>query len=197
MQDKNRISFVIFLSGVAGGFCLSLLIGVGILYSNAVYTLQPSFTPTVQPKNIFQVSTSTPVPSQSSLLYEAELALNSGRPERVRDLLYPVIGSWSSNDDLIRGYRLLGEAELAQGHAQLAVPYFEKLYFYEPTAENLFLLATVYDAGGDIKNALAKYQELAKWESLPPELDIEFINRRIYDISRALGTPMPTYTPVP
>jgi tetratricopeptide (TPR) repeat protein len=143
----------------------------------------PSPTPT-------QVKQATP-------LEEAEEALNSGQPEKVRDLLYPVIETWTSNDDRVRGYELLGEAELVQGHAQLATPHFEKLYFYAPTAENLFILASVYDAGGDICHALEKYQELAKWNPLPPEVDIELVNLRIEQISCALGTPAPTKTAPP
>jgi tetratricopeptide (TPR) repeat protein len=193
----NRRSLTIFASGMLGGFCLSLLIGVGLFYSYTQQMFRPSFTPVTQPINIFQTPESTQISTQTSVLDEAQAALNSGQPEKVRGLLYPMIESWSSNNDRIRGYRLLGEAELSQGHAQLAVPYFEKLYFYEPTAENLFFLATIYDTGGDIKHALTSYQELAKWENLPEDIDIEFVNMRIDDISRALGTPVPTYTPLP
>ena len=79
-----------------------------------------------------------------------------------------------------------------QGHAQLSVPYFDRLYIYEPSAENLFLLATAYDMGGDNKNALEKYQELINWENLPEEIDIELIKLRIEGLSRTLGTPAPT-----
>jgi len=165
-----------------------------LLYSRARQIAKLNPIPTAQTTNTFL--SPSPEPTQASLLDAAESALNLGQPEKVRELLYPTIEGWTSNDDKIRGYRLLGEAELAQGHAQLAGPYFERLCFYGPTAENLFLLATAYDAGGNIKNALAKYQELSKWENPPPELDIEFINMRIYDISRALGTPVPTFTPV-
>lgn len=197
MQNKNRGPFLIFLTGVVGGICFSLLIGLGLFYSRVTRAAQSYSPPTAQPTAIAHFSTLTSIPSPVNPLDEAESALNSGYPEEVKDLLYPMIEHWTSNDDLRRGYRLLGEAELAQGHAQLAVPYFEKLYFYGPTAENLFLLATVYDAGGNDRNALAKYQELTRWEDLPQEVNIEFVNTRIYDISRALGTPLPTYTPLP
>ena len=197
MLKKNRRSLITFLSGAAGGICLSLIIGIVLLYASAEQTRRPIFIPTGQSTELFQAPTQKPAPSQVHPLDEAESLLNSGQPEKVRELLYPMIEGWTSNNDRIRGYRLLGEAELAQGHPQLAVPYFEKLYFYQPTAENLFLLATIYDMGGDIKNALIKYQELAKWENLPREIDIEIINMRIGDISRALGTPVPTHTPLP
>jgi tetratricopeptide (TPR) repeat protein len=193
----SRKSLITFIGGALGGICLSLILGIGLFYSHAGQTLQPNSTLITQSINIFQASTPTPASLQTNVLDEAESALDSGQPEKVRDLLYPTIENWISNDDRIRGYRLLGEAELAQGHAQLAVPYFEKLYFYEPSAENLFFLATIYDTGGDIRNALAKYEELSNWENLPEGIDIEFIHMRIYDISRALGTPVPTHTPLP
>ena len=197
MLNKNRSSLITFLSGSAGGICLSLVIGIVLLDSHAQQTHLTNSIPIAQATNIFQASPPEPIPTQTDLLDEAESALNSGQPEKVRELLYPMIEDWTSNDDRIRGYRLLAEAELAQGHAQLAVPYLEKLYFYQPTAENLFFLATIYDTGGDTKNALIKYQELAKWEILPQGIDIEFISMRIYHISRALGTAVPTLTPLP
>ncbi len=193
----RRRSIITFVGGTLGGICLSLLLGMGLFYSYIGQTLQPNSTQIDLPVNMFQTSTPNRMPGQASLLEDAEAALNSGQPEKVKDLLYPTIENWTSNDDRIQGYKLLGEAELAQGHAQLAAPYFEKLYFYEPSAENLFFLATTYDSGGDIKTALTKYQELANWEDLPQGIDIEFINMRIYDISRALGTPVPTHTPLP
>jgi len=193
----KRRPVLTFLTGLLGGVCLSLLTGMGLFYSYVTQTLRPNSTPIERPVNILLTATRQPMPSQTSPFDEAETALNAGQPEKVKDLLYPAIESWTSNEDRVRGYKLLGEAELMQGHAQLAVPYFEKLYFYEPSAENLFLLATTYDFGGDNKSALSKYQELANWENLAPGIDIEFINNRIYDISRALGTPVPTYTPLP
>jgi hypothetical protein len=183
--------------GIMGGICISLLVGIGLFYSRIAQPDQPAIVSAVQPEVVAQFPTATASPQPDHPLDQAELALNSGYPEQVRDLLYPMIEQWTANEDLIRGYRLLGEAELAQGHPQLAVPYFEKLYFYEPTAENLFMLATVYDAGGDNRNALNRYQELAKWDDLPIEVDIEFVNMRVYQISRALGTPLPTLTSLP
>ena len=195
MPNKNRRPFIVFLSGATGGACVSILIATALFYARVSQTVQVNTIPVVQATNIFQGFTAVPSPTETNSLDDAEAALDSGQPERVRELLYPMIETWSSNDDRIHGYKLLGEAELAQGHPQLAVPYFEKLYFYQPSAENLFYLATTYDTGGDIRNALAKYQDLTNWDDLPSEIDIELINMRIYDLSRALGTPMPTYTP--
>lgn len=182
-MKKNYKLPAYFLSGVTGGICLSLIMGAGLL---SLYIKSINQT--------IKRSTTTPVhfSEQSRLLDEAELALESGDPEKVREVLYPIIESWTSNDDIVRGYRLLGEAELMQGHAQLSVPYFDRLYIYEPSAENLFLLATAYDMGGDNKNALEKYQELINLENLPEEIDIELIKLRIEGLSRTLGTPAPT-----
>lgn len=195
MLNANRSSLITVLSGLVGGSCLSLVIGIVLLFAHGEQTFQLNSMPTAFATSPYQASTQKPISAQTVSMDAAESALNSGQPEKVRELLYPMIENWESNNDRIRGYKLLGEAELAQGHAQLAVPYFEKLYFYQPTAENLFTLAAVYDAGGDIKNALSKYQELAKWENIPQEIDIELIKMRIDHISRALGTPAPTQTP--
>lgn len=182
-MKKNNKLLIHFLSGVTGGICLSLILGAGLF---SVYLLS------INQQIEREASTPLPVSEQSRLLDEAELALNSGDPKRVRALLYPAIERWTSTDEIVRGYRLLGEAELMQGHAQLSVSYFDKLYVYEPSAENLFLLATAYDMGGDNKNALEKYQELANWEDLPDEIDIVFVKMRIEGLSRTLGTPAPT-----
>lgn len=200
MQSRTQRSLLTFLGGAAGGICLSLIVGLVMLAARAKAAPQAAPIPiptattaTVTSQDVFPSPTST----QASPLDEAEKALNSGQPEKVRDLLYPTIESWSSNDDRVRGYKLLGEAELAQGHAQLAIPHFEKLYFYAPTPVNLYFLATAYDLGGDIRNALVRYQELASWENLPPEIDRGLLQYRIDDIRRSLGTPVPTYTPIP
>lgn len=194
MIKKKHNPVYNFLIGMMGGICLSLIVGIGLFSSRINQNTQPNSTLVTQPTDTPLISTPQPTPTQLTQLEKAELALDSNQPEKVKELLYPMIENWTSNADRIRGYQLLGQAELEQGHPQLAVPYFEKLYFYEPTAENLFLLATIYDMGGDIKNALIKYQELAKWENLPMEIDIEFINIRIHAISRSLGTPAPTFT---
>jgi hypothetical protein len=199
MLNRKKESLLIFLGGTAGGICLSVIIGLVLLTARVQTSPRP--TPMPMPTTIISTASSqdyiaspTTTPAkQATPLDEAEEALKTGQPEKVRDLLFPMIESWTSNNDRVRGYKLLGEAELAQGHAQLAVPYFEKLYFYEPTAENLYFLATTYDIGGDIRNALVKYQELANWENLPPEIDREFLLFRIDDIRRSLGTPSPDH----
>jgi tetratricopeptide (TPR) repeat protein len=184
---KKHPTLTNFLGGLTVGIFLSMAICVAVFYLSVARQLRSSPTPAIE---------STPS-TQTTLLDEAEVTLNSGQPEKVRKLLYPIIENWTSNEDRIRGYNLLGQAELAQGHPQLAVPYFERLYSYEPTPENLFLLATTFDAGGDNRNALEKYQELTQREDLPPEIDIEFIKLRIENISRVLGTPIPTQTDLP
>lgn len=197
MSNSNRRPLITVLGGTVAGICLSLMIGIVLFYRQVQETPELGFTPIAQATDTSQLATLEPPSTRIDQIDEAETSLRSGQPEKVRELLYPSIERWTSNDDLIRGYKLLAEAELAQGHAQLAVPFLEKLYFYDPTAENLFFLATVCDTGGDIKNALVLYQELAKWENLPDKIDVEFINMRIYHISRALGTPVLTHTPLP
>jgi hypothetical protein len=204
MQISYHRSLLFFLGGISTGVCLSIIGGAILLATSFKTASPPTVTamPTTMITNTISAQLVTPSPTFTQLpqpnpLDEAEEALNSGNPEKVRGLLYPMIETWTSNDDRVRGYELLGKAEWAQGHPQLATPHFEKLYFYEPTAENLFTLATAYDAGGNICLALKKYQELAKWEPPPPGVDIELVKLRIEQISCALGTPVPTKTAPP
>ena len=161
----------------------------------------PTDSPTLPVSQFDSSPTFTLTPTSSwepaDLLERAATALNDGHPETVIDLLFPAIEGWTSPDEIARGYELLGTAELYLGHAQLAAPFFERLYFYKPTADNLLSLAMVYDEGGDIDKALERYQELAAWEDLPQYIDRDLINSRIEDISRAMGTPVPTRTPTP
>jgi tetratricopeptide (TPR) repeat protein len=124
-------------------------------------------------------------------LAQAESYLEQGRPEMVHDLLWPSMEQWTSDEDKARGYFLLGMAEMDMGHPQLAAPYFERLFQYDPSPENLLYLAVAYDAGGNIGQALDTYKRLAAWDPSGEEIDIELVNQRIQDISLALGTPAP------
>src|SRR5690349_20451128 len=122
MLNRNRRPLIVFFSGAAGGVCLSASITITLFYSRAMQTIQVNIIATLPATNTVQGFVSISSPTQTSLLDEAESALYAGRPEEVRELLYPIIETWSSNDDRIRGYKLLGDAELAQWHPQLAMP---------------------------------------------------------------------------
>lgn len=107
-----------------------------------------------------------PAPSSQhkNLLDQAEMELAAGRPENVKGILLPQIKDWESPMDLAVAYELLGEAELQQHHYQLAAGFFEKLYIYDPSAENLYQIAVAYDIGGDLEHAQEKYQALVNME---------------------------------
>ena len=196
MPKRFPNQLINLLGGFAIGICISLWGGVLLLYYDTGETTRINTPQPSDEMHFFETPTLEMLTQEEKLLEEAELALESGETTKVNELLFPIIETWKSTDDLAQGYKLLGHAEVAQGHPQLAVPYFEKLYFYQPTPENLLILAITYDMGGDIRNAIEKYQNLANWEDLPPEIDIEFINMRIQDISHSLGTPVPA-TPTP
>jgi hypothetical protein len=54
------------------------------------------------------------------LLEQAEYYMQTGEPEKVKGLILPVIEYWDRIEDIVAGYRLLGDAEVQQGHYQLA-----------------------------------------------------------------------------
>lgn len=189
MSKSVLLNLLSSLGGLFVGFCIALSVATILIYRTHDQKLK------TEPMHLLQ-STQTPAMPVTSLQKElldlAETELESGHPERVKKLLSPLVDNWVSVDDKIRGYRLLGDAELYLGHPQLAAPYFEDLYLLKPTAENLLLLAMAYDAGGNINRALENYQELASWEDLPSDIDREMIDWRIEEIEHALGTPIPT-----
>jgi len=137
----------------------------------------------------------SPARADPTLWEEAEDDLNvKNEPQKVLDLLLPQLDQLTDSSDLARAYALVGKAEFQLGRFQLAAVYFEKLYGLQPTAENLFSLATAYDLGGDLRHALEKYQALAEWQGAEADLDYykDVAQERIGFITDVLGTPTPT-----
>jgi hypothetical protein len=190
------------LLGFGIGICISLILA-GMLYANRLNQLSATITPTLPaptttiPTQV--IETATPIvetiepsaPTEEELLAQAEAEIFTDEPEKVKNLLLPVIENWASSSDKARGYKLLGDAEVAQGHPQLAVPYYEEVYFYEPTPDNLFTIAFTEDMGGDLCNALKHYQELNAWGAADVAFDREFVKSRIENI----GCTLITWTP--
>lgn len=126
------------------------------------------------------------------VLEEAENYMSTGEPEKVKGVILPVIESWDRIEDIVAGYRLLGDAEVQQGHFQLATPYYEKVYFYHPSPDTLFLLAYTYDLGGDLCLAYQYYTRLADWTGYPKgDIDMKFVNERIEEIECLITLPTP------
>jgi tetratricopeptide (TPR) repeat protein len=214
MKEFNIRNQIPFLEGLLIGICLSLIVGFFLVIKNIqqpkgvaipTFTINakseaiPTFTINATPMSTLtftdlpsNLSTPTPGLSVKEFLRKAQTYLDEGKPEKAKDLLLPVIQDWPAASDKAAGFKLLGDAEMSLLHPQLATPYYEKVYFYNPTPENLFTLAVTYDMGGDLCKAFLHYKELDAWSDPNAQIDREFIKSRIEDISCTLGTPAPT-----
>lgn len=141
----------------------------------------------------------------STTFDQAERAIADQQPQLVKEILLPYLNTLSNWDELAQAYRLLGDAERMQYHFNLAAGYYESLYSYEPNLDNLFLLATTYDEGGDLNHAYQKYLLLTEADDTELQGQRIFIDERLEDITDVLSyrnkgvlpTPEPTYTPRP
>ena len=96
-----------------------------------------------------------------TLLNQARRDLDNKQPQKVLDALKPKLNQFPKVDEKALAYEYLGQAEIQLGRFQFAAMYFENMYALQPTAEHLYMLATAYDAGGDLRHALKNYQTLA------------------------------------
>ena len=96
-----------------------------------------------------------------TLLNKARRDLAKQQPQKVLDNLKPKLNQFPQVDQQALAYEYLGQAEIQLGHFQFAAMYFENMYALQPSAERLYMLATAYDAGGDLRHALRNYKILA------------------------------------
>jgi tetratricopeptide (TPR) repeat protein len=101
-----------------------------------------------------------------TLLNQAKRDLEDQQSQKVLDALKPKLDQFPNVDEKSLAYEYLGQAEIQSGHFQFAALYFENMYALQPTAKHLYMLATAYDAGGDLRHALKNYQMLAGLSSL-------------------------------
>lgn len=119
--------------GVLGGACLAFLVGGffwGLLRTARYIITAP----------------------QRDRITQAQQALDAGYPEEVKELLWPMVTEFDPPEQ-VKAYELLGKAESVQGYFNLAVGYYENLYWLKPNAQNLYLLARTYDYAGDLDQA--------------------------------------------
>jgi hypothetical protein len=108
-------------------------------------------------------------------LYEATIvALETGDliwsdPGNAIDALEGLLGVLDHPADKKRALDLLAEAELYQGHAQLAAAYFAQSYAAEPTLDSLFNLGWAYYIGGDRVHALETFKKCTDWKGEDPQ----------------------------
>jgi hypothetical protein len=193
-----------FLMGAVLGICFlvlaviaDLFIGMkkphyfAFLITPVASPRPPSLSPTATQFSPETSSTASTGAAPETILTQAQQLLISGQPEKVAGLLQPVMDTWNSPDDLAAANKNLGQAEMDMGHPKLAAAYFEKLFIYQPTADNLFLMAVAYDAGGENKKALDKYLLLAALDNAEGQFNREYVHMRIQNLGWVLGTRTP------
>lgn len=200
VSSNNHIRHL--LIGVLFG-CFLAICFVIALFSLRVFQIS-SHLPTIPPA----ITTSLPIsetPTPRLIMHivstsEFNLFLDQAEryvsedyePQKAVDMLKPLLDSLLTDTDLIRAHKVLSMAEAEMGHFQIAAGYAEKLYEIEPTAENLYFLASLYDMGGDLDRALVKYSFL--YWSADEEADVYrgVAKERMDAISEVLYTPTPT-----
>lgn len=200
IMEKRLINFITpLLLGFGIGMCVSLIV-TGTLYIRNNIPVQSSFNSTISVStmsptlpSIIPTTTQTLITPLSSeeILMEAEKRILNGNAESGQELLLSSIETWTSYKDKAHGYKLLGDAEVSKGHFKLAIPYYEKTFFYQPTPDNLFTIAITEDMSGNLCDAFKHYQELNSWENSEGTFDKDFVKARIEDISCVLGTKVP------
>ncbi len=192
MGKHTQRTIISFTTGFLLGACLSVISIVVFYFYQEAQPLSlpvPSqvvlSTPTVSKTVAFTptgTATSIPTSPVDNILMIAESYILEGRVEEAKELILPEIDNWESGNDKARGYKLLGDGETYIGHYQLAAPYYEEMYFYEPTSENLYIVAFNYDLAGDLCSAYEKYQKLLSMDDIEGNIDLELIKARVEDI---------------
>jgi hypothetical protein len=216
----RTFSIIYILVGLLAGACLSILVAEGALIwrmrnlspltvlvtptSTSLPPLpsdtpvSPSLTPspiaTATYARLTTTSTSEPL---KALLEQARGLIEQGNFEQVKPLLLPELSSFTLPSDLARANEYLGQAEIEMGHFELATGYFTKLYYYEPTPEHLWMLANAQSIAGNIKDALASYEILAKWDDPRANVYRSMAEEEVRFMQKLLGTPVPTLTSTP
>jgi tetratricopeptide (TPR) repeat protein len=193
---KNGLKRFLFISL---GFLLGCLTSVVLLWvgvKGRINYLSQSYGFESEVENGFENIFATPTedvadPEIYKILEQADKAIQSGNPQEAIDLILPNIDKWSSPIDKATGYQLLAVSEFNLGNPQKAIPYAKKMFENDHGAFSLFLLAQAYDASGDLKNALATYQQILALSQTDNRVDYTVVRERAATLSATLGTPMP------
>ena len=121
-----------------------------------------------------------------TLLNEARRDLDNKHPQKVLERLQPKLNQFRKVDQQAVAYEYLGQAEIQLGRFQFAAMYFENMYALQPTAEHLYMLATAYDAGGDLRHALKNYRTLAALNTPDAQTYRSLIEPRITQLEEIL-----------
>jgi tetratricopeptide (TPR) repeat protein len=212
-KSPDRVLVVMGVVGFLGGALLALAVAGAITYgrynqvaetvsltTTAAYitptpaltatptaTLSPTATSTKPP-----TQTPTPTGDPQLALQRAEALLGSGAdPQQVVDILTPALDVLTDPADVAQAQSLLGGAEYQLGNYQRAARHLEQAYALVPDVNTLVSLASAYDQGGDLNEALKWYIELGEYSGAAANPWRPTAWARATAIATIIGTPTP------
>jgi tetratricopeptide (TPR) repeat protein len=213
-MDKQPAATKEWLIYGSMGMLISLcfvLIAAGILFRNeVVHTVLPTATPAssstpLPTETPSPTSTSTPPPVGPTLdareiIGQAYKMLENNDIQGAIDLLEANLAEITENTQKVLAVQTLGDLYAYQGSYQIAAAYYEQLYELEPNAFGLFLIATAYDAGGNLNKAQEYYLRCLNLHDpdFPEEqyqVAVERSDQLTVILTGSTLTPIPTGTP--
>jgi hypothetical protein len=213
MDKQSAITKELLIYGSLGmlaSFCF-VLIAAGILFRNEVFhTIPPTTVPApsstpLPTETPSPTSTSTPPPVGPTLdarntIDQAYKMLENSDVQGAIDLLEANLAEITEKTQRVLAVQTLGDLYAYQGSYQIAAAYYEQLYELEPIAHGLFLIASAYDAGGNLTKAQEYYLKcLDMYDPNLPEEERQAVQTRSDQLTVILTgttlTPAPTATP--
>jgi len=181
------------LGGCLGGLVMAALVTAGLWWGVKWWGSLPPATTGPVPEGVRPLSDR----EVRDLLEQAQAELDAGRPQAVRQMLFPRLERINKSADRTRIFQLLGDAEAAQSNWQMASGYYQQLADLEPTGEHLLLLGQAYEWGGSLCEALEAYRTLlnsTKQEDYPYLEEASYAVRHLEEVlkdSPCAMTPTP------
>jgi hypothetical protein len=196
--------------GVMVSLCIVAIVGGGLFYNEVYYTVLP--TGTTVPSNTpiptetaTPTLTSTPPPAgptldASLIIGQAYEMMEAGDIQGAIDLLEENLDGITDEFQRALAIQTIADLYSTLGNYQFAVVYYEKLYELQPIAYVLYLIASNYDAAGNLVKAQEYYLKcLELYDPGFSESDREIVKQRSEELKNVLTgatlTPVPTATP--
>lgn len=125
---------------------------------------------------------------------ERELKSHGENPQLVIERLAPLLSQVEREEDRIRIYEILAEAETWIGHPQRAAAYYELVFEARQDPDLLLKIAIAHDLGGNFAHAWEYYRKYIEWPGGMDGTWIEMAEKRaeeIHDILSSLSTASP------
>jgi len=209
MKKTSKIIYV--LLGILSGFCLAIILGMGLFFMRIRNIANSGFSITAT-MSMLPLSSQTPDFTSNQdrideILDKAEELLNDLNYESALKLADPLKQKDLTVNQTIRLYAILAQIEYSNGNNGIACSYYEQIYALDKTPENLYLAATVCYAAAETSKALDYFTALRDWQGFEDyEYRVE-ADEYIKAINESLGfgtptltltpTPLPTRTPRP